>query len=87
MNNIQKKCPRSYFGLGLFVTCVLFCPLGPLAIYYGAFVKKYWEYGDVEKAVKYSKKARMWGLISIPVAVICWMIFVFFTEFIVGVFR
>ena len=86
MKNSQEKCPRSYLGLGMFVTCVLFCPLGTLAIYNGAFVKKYWEYGDIENALKHSKKAKMWGLISIPAGIIWWLGICWFIKTIASLF-
>ena len=86
MKNSQEKYPRSYLGLGMFVTCVLFCPLGTLAIYNGAFVKKYWEYGDIENALKHSKKAKMWGLISIPAGIIWWLGICWFIKTIASLF-
>ena len=86
MKNSQEKYPRSYLGLGMFVTCVLFCPLGILAIYNGAFVKKYWEYGDIENALKHSKKAKMWGLISIPAGIIWWLGICWFIKTIASLF-
>ncbi|MBO5849335.1 MAG: CD225/dispanin family protein [Bacteroidales bacterium] len=70
MNNIQDKCPRNHMALGLLATGIFLCPIGFLAIYYGAMVKPYWKYKDYENALKYSKKARMWGLITIPVGIV-----------------
>ena len=56
-----EKCPKSYLGLAMIATFIFFSPLGFIAIYNGAFVKKYWDYGDLDKAMEKSKKARIWS--------------------------
>ncbi len=75
MNNSKGKCPKNYMALGLLTTGILLCPIGFLAIYYGALVKPYWEQRDYENAIKYSKKARMWGLITIPAGIV-WLLII-----------
>ena len=87
MKNSKEKCPRSYLGLALFATCLFFFPLGFFAIYNGALVKKYWEYGDIEEARKKSKKARMWSLITIAAGLIFYLFFGLFTEFVSQSFK
>lgn len=87
MKNSKEKCPRSYLGLALFATCLFFFPLGFFAIYNGALVKKYWEYGDIEEARKKSKKARMWSLITIATGLIFYLFFGLFTEFVSQSFK
>lgn len=70
----SEKCPRSYLGFALMATCVFLSPLGLLGIYHGAFVKKYWEYGDIDKAIEESRKARLWSWIAILVNIIIFII-------------
>ena len=74
MKNNKEKCPKSHLGLALIATCIFLFPLGIIAIYNGAFVKKYWEFGDSEKALELSKKARMWSWITIFCSIIFYSI-------------
>lgn len=60
-----EKCPKNYLGLSLIATFIFFSPLGIIAIFNAVSVKRYWEHGDIEKAMEKSQKARIWGWFSI----------------------
>jgi uncharacterized BrkB/YihY/UPF0761 family membrane protein len=60
-----EKCPRTYLGLSLIATFIFLSPLGLFAILNAVAVKRYWEDGDIDEAMKKSKKARIWSWVSI----------------------
>ena len=65
---IKPARPSSYLALAIISTIVCCLPTGIVSIIYATKVNSAYEDGNYDEAVRASKNAKTWGLISIGTA-------------------
>ena len=82
-NEVQNKPPRpnSYLALAIVSTVLCCLPAGIVSIVYATKVNSAYADGNYEEANNASKNAKTWGLISIGVAALGWIIYILFFGF------
>lgn len=75
MENKPER-PNSYLALAIISTILCCLPTGIVSIIYATKVNSAYEDGKYLEAEKASKNAKNWGLVSIGVAVLGWVIYV-----------
>ncbi|PKQ44124.1 CD225/dispanin family protein [Confluentibacter flavum] len=75
---MENKPPRpnSYLALAIITTIVCCLPTGIVSIIYSTKVNGLYEDGKYEEALKASKNAKTWGLISIGITLIVIILYV-----------
>lgn len=66
--------PSSYLALAIISTILCFLPTGIVSIVYATKVNSAYEDGNYLEAEKASRSAKTWGLVSIAIAVVGWII-------------
>lgn len=77
MENKPQR-PNSYLALAIISTILCCLPTGIVSIIYATKVNSLYEDGNYDEAVKSSKNAKTWGLVSIGIAVLGWIIYILF---------
>jgi len=77
---MENKPPRpsSYLALAIISTILCCLPTGIVSIIYATKVNSAYEDGKYNEANKASKNAKMWGFISIGIALFGWIIYILF---------
>lgn len=66
--------PQNWIWLGIVATVLCCLPLGIVSIVYASKVDSAWHRGDYQGAINSSKKAQMWGFISIGAGFIAYIL-------------
>ncbi|WP_299228772.1 CD225/dispanin family protein [uncultured Psychroserpens sp.] len=74
MENKPQR-PNSYLALAIISTILCCLPFGIVSIIYATKVNSLFEDGKYDEAEKASKNAKTWGLVSIGVAVVGWILY------------
>jgi hypothetical protein len=75
---IKPTRPDSYLALAIISTILCCLPTGIVSIIYATKVNSAYEDGNYDEAIKASKNAKTWGLISIGAAFLGLIIYVLF---------
>lgn len=75
MENKPQR-PSSYLALAIISTILCCLPTGIVSIIYATKVNSHYEDGKYEEANKASKNAKTWGLVSIGIALLGWIIYI-----------
>jgi len=67
--------PNNYLALAIISTIICCLPAGVVSIIYSTKVNGLYEDGQYEEAKKASKNAKTWGMISVGVALLGWIIY------------
>ena len=80
---IESKPPRpnNYLALAIVSTILCCLPAGIVSIVYSTQVNNLYADGKFEAAERASKNAKTWGIVSVGVALIGWIIYVVFFGF------
>jgi len=76
MENKPQR-PGSYLALAIISTILCCLPTGIVSIIYATKVNSLYEDGNYNEAIKASKNAKTWGLVSIGIAVLGWVLYIF----------
>lgn len=75
MEQIKPPRPNSYLALAIISTVVCCLPLGIVSIVYATKVNSLYEDGNYDEANRASKNAKTWGLVSMGVAVLGFILY------------
>ena len=75
MEQIKPPRPNSYLALSIISTILCCLPIGIVSIIYATKVNSLYEDGNYDEANRASKNAKTWGLVSIGVAVLGWLLY------------
>ena len=75
MENKPQR-PNSYLALAIISTILCCLPTGIVSIVYATKVNSLYEDGNYNEATKASKNAKTWGLVSIGIAVLGWVLYI-----------
>jgi uncharacterized membrane protein len=75
MDQIKPTRPNSYLALAIISTILCCLPTGIVSIIYATKVNNLYEDGNYDDATQASKNAKTWGLVSIGIAVVGWLIY------------
>jgi len=73
MENLKPKRPDSYLALSIISTILCCLPIGIVSIIYATKVNSNYEDGNYDEAVRASKNAKTWGLVSIGIGVLFYL--------------
>lgn len=76
MEQIKPPRPNSYLALAIISTILCCLPIGIVSIVYATKVNSSYEDGNYDEAISASKNAKTWGLVSVGIAVIGWIIYI-----------
>ena len=74
----KPQRPQSYLALAIISTILCCLPAGIVSIVYATQVNSAYEDGNYEKAMNASKNAKTWGIVSVAIALVGWIIYVLF---------
>lgn len=72
----KPQRPNSYLALAIISTILCCLPTGIVSIIYATQVNSAYEDGNYEKAMSASKNAKTWGIVSIVLAALGWLVYV-----------
>jgi energy-coupling factor transporter transmembrane protein EcfT len=72
--------PRSYLLFAVLVTVFCFFPTGFVALVSAWRVNYLWKSGEHDKARKSSRRARNWGLLTLAIGIVTWVVVVFWAS-------
>lgn len=75
MENKPQR-PNSYLALAIISTILCCLPTGIVSIIYATKVNSLYEDGKYNEAVSASKNAKTWGIVSIGIALLGWIIYI-----------
>jgi uncharacterized membrane protein len=75
MEQLKPPRPNSYLALAIISTILCCLPTGIVSIIYATKVNSHYEDGNYDEAKRASKNAKTWGLVSIGIAVLGWLIY------------
>lgn len=67
--------PSSYLALAIISTILCCLPAGIVSIIYAAKVNSHYDNGNYDEAIKASKNAKTWGIVSVVIALFSWIIY------------
>ena len=67
--------PNSYLALAIISTILCCLPLGIVSIVYATKVNSSYEDGNFDDAIRASKNAKTWGIASVAVAAVGWLLY------------
>ena len=75
---MENKPPRpsSYLALAIVSTILCCLPTGIISIIYATKVNSTYEDGKYDEATKASKNAKIWGFVSVGIALFGWIIYI-----------
>ena len=76
MEQIKPPRPNSYLALAIISTILCCLPTGIVSIIYATKVNSSYEDGNYDEANKASRNAKTWGLVSIGIAVLGWLLYI-----------
>ncbi|MCO4822623.1 MAG: CD225/dispanin family protein [Flavobacteriaceae bacterium] len=75
MNEIKPPRPNSYLALAIISTILCCLPIGIVSIVYATKVNSAYEDGNYDEANRASNNAKTWGLVSIAIAAVGWILY------------
>ncbi|MTE25917.1 CD225/dispanin family protein [Winogradskyella ouciana] len=72
----KPQRPNSYLALAIISTILCCLPTGIVSIIYATQVNSAYEDGNYTKAVSASKNAKTWGIVSIVLAALGWLVYI-----------
>jgi len=75
MENKPKR-PANYLALAIISTILCCLPAGIVSIVYSTQVNSAYDEGDYDKANRASKNAKTWGIVSIAIAAVGWLVYI-----------
>lgn len=75
MENKPQR-PNSYLALAIISTILCCLPTGIVSIIYATKVNSLYEDGNYSEATKASKNAKTWGIVSIGIAALGWILYI-----------
>ena len=72
----KPQRPNSYLALAIISTILCCLPTGIVSIIYATQVNSAYEDGNYEKAMSASKNAKTWGIVSIVLAALGWLVYI-----------
>ncbi len=69
-----EKCPSNHLVLAIATTCCCCLPTGIPALIQACRVNSLFRRGQTEAAAQASRSARRWGIISITLGCLCWLL-------------
>lgn len=76
MEEIKPTRPPSYLALAIISTILCCLPLGIVSIVYATKVNNLYADGHYAEATKASNNAKTWGLVSMGIALLGWIVYV-----------
>jgi len=76
MEQIKPPRPDSYLALAIISTIICCLPIGIVSIVYATKVNSLYADGNYDEAIRASKNAKTWGLVSVGVAVVGLLIYI-----------
>ena len=76
MEQLKPPRPDSYLALAIISTIICCLPLGIVSIIYATKVNSLYADGNYDEAIRASKNAKTWGLVSVGVAVVGLLIYI-----------
>lgn len=76
MEQIKPTRPDSYLALAIISTILCCLPTGIVSIIYATKVNSSYEDGNYDEANRASQNAKTWGLVSIGIAVLGWVLYI-----------
>ena len=75
---MENKPPRpsSYLALAIISTILCCLPTGIVSIIYATKVNSAYEDGKYDEANRASKNAKLWGFVSVGIALLGWVIYI-----------
>jgi len=73
MDNQRPPRPNSYLALSIISTIICCMPIGIVSIVYATKVNSSYEDGNYDEAIRSSKNAKTWGLVSIGIGVLFYL--------------
>lgn len=75
---MEQKPPRpsSYLALAIISTILCCLPIGIVSIVYATKVNSAYEDGKYDEALKASRNAKTWGLVSMGVALVGYLLYI-----------
>ena len=73
--------PSNYLALAIVSTILCCLPAGIVSIVYATKVNSEYADGNYEAAERASKNAKTWGLVSIGIAALGWIVYIVFFGF------
>ena len=75
---MEQKPPRpnSYLALAIISTILCCLPSGIVSIIYATKVNSLYEDGKYDEAVRASKNAKTWGIVSVVIALVGWLLYI-----------
>lgn len=70
--------PPNYLALAIISTILCCLPAGIVSIVYSTQVNSAYDMGDYDKAMRASRNAKTWGIVSVVAAAVVWIIYVAF---------
>lgn len=71
-------CPDNYLVWAILSTVLCCLPFGIVSIVYAAQVESRYMEGNYDKAMEYSRKAKLWAIVSAATSVACMVIYLMF---------
>ncbi len=72
------KRPNNYLALAIISTILCCLPAGIVSIVYSTKVNSLYDDGKYEEAQKASNNAKTWGIVSVAIAAVGWIIYMLF---------
>ena len=72
--------PRSYLLFSVLVTIFCFWPTGVVALVNALRVNSLWKTQQHDRARKASRRARNWGLATLSIGIVAWVVVVFWAS-------
>ncbi|WP_335975201.1 CD225/dispanin family protein [Gaetbulibacter jejuensis] len=68
--------PNSYLALAIISTILCCLPSGIVSIIYATKVNSLYEDGKYDEAIRASKNAKTWGIVSVVIALVGWLLYI-----------
>ena len=78
INPDQPTKPNNYLALAIISTILCCLPAGIVSIVYSTKVNSEYHQGNYAEAERASKNAKTWGIVSVGIALLGWIIYVAF---------
>ena len=75
---VKPPRPNSYLALAIISTILCCLPVGIVSIVYATQVNSAYTDGQYAKAESASRNAKTWGIISIAIALVGWLLYILF---------
>ena len=77
MEQVPKR-PDNYLALAIISTILCCLPAGIVSIVYSTKVNSLYDDAKYEEAERASNNAKIWGIVSVAIALVGWIIYILF---------